>query len=180
MTENLPPGHKGQPPTGQSLDPNELDNRYRAALVRFCTGYLTSQEEAEDAVQEVFAKACAAQAVPHNMRAWLYTVARNQCLNLLRSRGRRLVTTPMPSDIELAASCTGQVTGLLRREEYQHLQRLLQSLSSAERELIRLRYGEDLSRGEIAEVLELPESTVKSRLFETLKKLRGRADPESY
>ena len=45
----------------------------------------------------------------------------------------------------------------------------------AQREVLRLRYVEDLTRGEIAEVLEVPESAVKSRLFETLKRLREKA-----
>ena len=51
----------------------------------------------------------------------------------------------------------------------------MNTLSEAQREAIRLRYVEDLSRAEIAEVLDLPESVVKSRLFESLKKLREQA-----
>lgn len=49
----------------------------------------------------------------------------------------------------------------------------LEKLSLDDCELLRLRYAEELSRREISEILELPESTVKSRLFESLKKLRG-------
>ena len=42
----------------------ELDRRFRADLVRFCTGYLGAVDEAEDAVQDVFAKVSALQEIP--------------------------------------------------------------------------------------------------------------------
>ena len=161
---------------GDPAAAEELDREYRAHLVRFCFGYLRSVDEAEDAVQDVFAKLWKADALPQSLRAWLYTVARNHCLNALRGRGRRPDAKPMPSDMELVASCTGLPTRLVRQEEYGRIERLVADLSEAERELIRLRYGEDLSREEIAQVLELPVSTVKSRLFETMKKLRQRAE----
>ena len=48
-------------------------------------------------------------------------------------------------------------------------------LEESQREVLRLRYVEDLSRLEIAEVLDIPESVVKSRIFEGLKKLREHA-----
>ena len=48
-------------------------------------------------------------------------------------------------------------------------------LTDEQREVLRLRYVENLSRGEIAEILDQPESLVKSRLFEGLKRLREEA-----
>jgi len=52
---------------------------------------------------------------------------------------------------------------------------MVQSLEESQREVLRLRYVEDLSRTEIAEVLDIPESVVKSRIFEGLEKLREQA-----
>lgn len=149
-----------------------LDSSYRAAMLRFCRGYLGSAEEAEDAIQEIFCKVLATTQVPENFRAWLYRIARNHCLNLIRTRKRRRTDDDLPPDTQLHDEQTGNLTRLIRIEQHQRLADLLAMLSSSQREALRLRYTEGLSRAEVAEVLELPESVVKSRLFEGIKALR--------
>jgi RNA polymerase sigma-70 factor, ECF subfamily len=149
-----------------------LDELYRAALVRFCWGYLGTMEEAEDAVQEVFCKIIQSRQVPDHPRPWLYKVARNHCLNVLRDRARR-PEAPVPvADALLAGQISGALSRLARQELQSRLAQLVGALPVAEREVLRLRYTEGLARAEIAYVLEIPESVVKSRLFEGLKKLR--------
>ena len=149
-----------------------LNRLYREPIVRFCWGYLGSREEAEDAAQEVFCKLLAAPRVPEVFRPWLYKVARNHCLNLLRGNARRKDNHVLPSDSRLDLTATGNLTKLVRRELRSRLSHLVGALPTMYREVLQLRYAEGLSRAEIAEVLELPESVVKSRLFEGLKKLR--------
>jgi RNA polymerase sigma-70 factor (ECF subfamily) len=149
-----------------------LNRLYRERLIRFCWGYLGSVEEAEDAVQEVFCKVLASSQIPHRFRPWLYKIARNHCLNLARRRARRKDRRDLPSDSQLEARLTGNLTGLVKREMRSRLMHLLAALPTAYREVLRLRYAEELSRAEIAEVLDTPKSVVKSRLFEGLKKLR--------
>lgn len=160
---------------GDAEAAERLDRLFRAGLVRFCVGYLGSVDLAEDAVQEVLAKAWKSDVVPERFRVWLYTVARNHCLNVRRGLGRRRDGGVLPTDVEIAASCTGMVTRLARREEVVRIERLVAALSESQREIIRMRYGEDLSREEIAEILELAPSVVKSRLYEAMKTLRARA-----
>lgn len=63
-------------------------------------------------------------------------------------------------------------TRLQREEQAERLLQLLVSLPDSQREILRLRYVEKISRREIAAILELPETLVKSRLFEGLEKLR--------
>jgi RNA polymerase sigma-70 factor (ECF subfamily) len=152
-----------------------LDDLYRDALFRFCWGYLGSTEEAEDAVQDICFKILSAKDVSDDFRPWLYKVARNHCLNLLRGRARRKDRQQLPAASQVGAVLTGHLTRLAREELHSHLSELVNSLSEAHREVLRLRYVEGLSRAEIAEVLDLPESVVKSRLFEGLKKLREQA-----
>ena len=60
----------------------------------------------------------------------------------------------------------------MNKELQSRVSELVQGLPDAQRETLRLRYVEGLSRAEIAEVIETTESVVKSRLFEGLKKLR--------
>ena len=149
-----------------------LDELYRQAMIRFCWGYLGSVEEAEDAIQEVFYKTLKATGVPDNFRPWLYKIARNHCLNVLRGRGRRPDAHGLPPDSGVATALTGNLTRLVKREQRSRLIHLVEALPATQREALRLRYSEGLTRVEIAYVLETPESVVKSRLFEGLKKLR--------
>lgn len=149
-----------------------LDQLYRAAMIRFCWGYLESPEEAEDAVQDVFCKVLRATQVPDNFRAWLYKIARNHCLNVLRDRARKRDDRCLPSESRMAADLTGNMTRMVKQELRSRIIHLVSALPTAQREALRLRYAEELSRAEIAYVLEIPESVVKSRLFEGLKKLR--------
>ena len=152
-----------------------LDERYRVALVRFCWGYVGSVEEAEDAVQEIFLNVVGAEVVPDSFRPWLYKVARNHCLNRVRDRGGRKGDRTLADASQVYTALTGHLTRLARDEERLRLVELVQALAEEHREVLRLRYVEDLSRSEIAEVLELPESVVKSRLFEGMRKLREHA-----
>src|SRR5215210_6473205 len=64
-----------------------LVQRYQPRLLAFCRHMLSSQEDAEDVLQEVFAasfNALLADERPINARPWLYRIARNRCLNHLR------------------------------------------------------------------------------------------------
>ena len=149
-----------------------LDRLYRERVFRFCWGYLGRVDAAEDAVQDVFCKVLSAKRVPDAFRPWLYRVARNHCLNTLRGRARRKDNHVLPSGSRLDAHATGVSTKLGNREQRSRLMHLLAALPAMYREVLHLRYSEELPRAEIAEVLDIPESVVKSRLFEGLKKLR--------
>ena len=148
-----------------------LEQLYRERMVRFCSGYLGDRDDAEDAVQEVFVTVLETESVPERFGPWLYRIARNHCLNVLRNRGRR-GDAALPSDFDLAATLSGQLTRAARREEDERLVLAIAELPPEQCETLRLRYLESLSRDEIAEVLEVPLSTVKSRLFEGMKRLR--------
>lgn len=155
-----------------------LDELFRGALHRLCHGYLGDAQLAEDAVQDVFAHALRSRVVPDRVRPWLYRIARNHCLNLLRAKGRAAGVGPLPDDSRAApaAAQTGFLTALVARERQDELVRAFALLTAGERELLRLRYGEGLPRGEVAEVLDLPEPLVKSRLFEAVARLREKLD----
>ncbi|MHC4697866.1 MAG: RNA polymerase sigma factor [Planctomycetota bacterium] len=152
-----------------------LDHLYRDSLARFCWGYLGSMEEAEDALQDIWYKVLTASHIPDAFRPWVYRIARNECLNLLRKRAKRKDGQELPAASQVNAYLTGQLTRLVKDETESRLGELVASLSDPQREALRLRYVEGLSRAEIAEVLEVPSSVVKSRLFEGLKKLRDQA-----
>ena len=149
-----------------------LDELYRDVLVRFCWGYLGQVEEAEDAAQDTCCKVLTAKGIPDGFRPWLYKIARNHCLNLLRNRARHKDDVGLPTASHLDELLTGHLTRLVQKEQRDRVGELVRGLPESQREVLRLRYVEDLTRSEIAVVLEIAESLVKSRLFEGLKRLR--------
>lgn len=159
--------------SGSARAATHFDRLCRDALVRFCWGYLGDTAEAEDAVQEITYKILTAENLPDRFRPWMYRVARNHCLNALRDRARRRDRVELPTDPRVRASMTGNLTRLVRDEQKEAVIEMVQQLPEAQREVLRLRYVEGLSRGEIAEVLDVAENLVKSRLFEGLQKLRN-------
>ncbi|MEK6644052.1 MAG: sigma-70 family RNA polymerase sigma factor [Planctomycetota bacterium] len=157
---------------GDSTAAEMLRSIHGPAILRFCMGYLANEVEAQDAVQEVFVLTLRSDVVPENFRAWLYRVARNHCLKVLRTRRRKPPPGELPPESLLGDDITGNLTRMARDELKQRLNTLVASLPEAQSEVLRLRYSEGLSRVEIADVLEIPESVVKSRLYEAMKKLR--------
>lgn len=153
----------------------QLQARTRASLLRFARRLLGSEHDGEDAVQEAYMRMRTSDVVPTSFRSWSLRILRNICLNRLRALGSGPAVQPFATRLELPADQTGALTRLLHSEDQADLQRSLARLSAAQYEVLTLRYLEGLSRGEIAAVLELSESTVKSRLFEAVESLRRRA-----
>src|SRR5262249_31764961 len=123
---------------------------------------------------EILLKALCAPAPRKSARAWLYTLARNHCRNVRRGRARRREgAAPMGPIPE------GPLTRLARDEGRARLADALASLPAAQRGAVALRYVDGLSRDEIAQVLGVSESIVKSRIHEGLEKLRAFRPPES-
>jgi RNA polymerase sigma factor (sigma-70 family) len=146
---------------------------YHPPLMRFCYRYLATKDEAEDVVQEVFLRVLKNDALPENFRAWIYKITRNRCLDVIRKRGRRPDDQALPTASRLNADLSGCLTKMVRREQRAHLQRALAELPENQREVLHLRYAEDLSRAEIAQVLDISENLVKSRLYEGMVNLRS-------
>lgn len=158
---------------GSSEAAKLLDAGFREPLRAFAARYLRGRDDAEDAVQEVFLKVFASETIPDDFRAWIYRIARNTCSNRIRSRERRRDGVRLDTQFELGRDSIGPMTRLVKQEEAEALERRLRALSEGQQEVLYLRYSQALSREEIATVLDLPESVVKSRLYEAVKKLRG-------
>lgn len=161
---------------GDAAASERLEVRLRRELSRFCAGYV-GPSDADDAVQEVFRRLLRSETTPAKPRVWIFTVARNVCLNQLRGRGRRIDDATLRTGIDRLASATGPATRLAREEDAARALALMRALPEEQREVLMLRYVEELSRDEIAEILVLSTSVVKSRLYEGMKKLREGMGP---
>ena len=158
-----------------------LYNRYKGPVFAYCAKMLLDRAAAEDTLQETFVRVYENRerlARPGSFKAWLFTIARNQCLNQLRRSGRQepLPDQPLPSDAETPFS------HLMKSEQVDLVNEYLGRLSPEYREVIVLREYQNLSYEEIAAVTRNTVSSVKSRLFKARRKLgtllRPLLDPE--
>ena len=138
--------------------------RYQSRLLAFCRHMLSSKEDAEDVLQEVFAAAFNAILADEraiNVRPWLYRIARNRSLNHLR-RTQAVGVDSM--DIHLSEH--GQTTAdkVHRREEFRLLIADVQDLPETQRTALLLREIDALSYEQIAEAMETTVPSVKSLL----------------
>ena len=108
---------------------------------------------------------------PRWLRAWAYRIAtRESVRHLRRARGR--VDRTADDDVELLRVAAPQDEPHYEPELVQRLPALLAALPPACQAVVRMRYIDELGVGEIAEALEIPEGTVKSRLAYGLTRLR--------
>ncbi len=141
-----------------------LVSRYQSRLLAFCRHMLSSREDAEDVLQEVFAAAFNAMLAderPINVRPWLYRIARNRSLNHLRKATAIGVDS---MDIHLAEH--GQTTAdrVHKREDFRNLLEDVGELAETQRTALLLREIDALSYDQIAVVMDTTVPSVKSLL----------------
>jgi len=147
-----------------------LYERYVAAVLGFCRHMLGSQEEAEDAVQQAFVAAHGAIRRGSRdiaFKPWLYTIARNRCLSMLRARRE--------PPAELAdVSTAGLNEQVERRVDLRELVQDVQRLPEQQRAALLLSELEDLSHAEVAEVIGCRPQAVKGLVFRARSGLADR------
>src|SRR3954449_12944979 len=151
-----------------------LVERYEQRLVVFCRNMLRSSEDARDVVQEVFANAHRAMLRderPIHVKAWLYKIARNRCLNFLRK--------PQPEGVDSMDVFEGAVASAAEtagaREDLQELVGNVQALPETQRTALVLREMEALSYEQIAVVMDKTVPAVKSLLVRARVSLAEKA-----
>jgi RNA polymerase sigma-70 factor (ECF subfamily) len=166
-----------------------LVERYQRRLWWSCRRMLGDPDEAEDVVQETLVSAYQHLAdfdPTRRFYTWLYAIARNRCLNVLRRRkvwGFRRLDAPGDEPAEDAASGGGTAAALAgsddaatlveSREIAEALAACLETLPEEQRVCFELRHGEEFSYAEIASVLGIPPGTVMSRLARAREKMRA-------
>jgi RNA polymerase sigma-70 factor (ECF subfamily) len=153
----------------------ELVVRYQRPIYNAAFWILRSAEDANDIAQAVFLKV--AERLDefdsqHRFFSWIYRIAVNESLNLLRRNGHEEALDEafdVPGD-----ESDNPESKASAAERSLVLQRALMRLSTNDRTVLVLRHFSECSYQEIARIFELDEKTVKSRLFEARHRLRER------
>ena len=149
-----------------------LYNRYRGPVYAFCAKMLLDREAAQDVMQEAFVRVYENRQrllSAGSFKAYLFAIARNQCLNWLRRASR---TAPLPEAGPSAPVAAGTpFADLLKAEQMALVNRFLATLSPEYREVLVLREYQNLSYDEIAAVTRNTVPSVKSQLFKARRKL---------
>jgi RNA polymerase sigma-70 factor (ECF subfamily) len=158
-----------------------LMDRFEAPLFSYAQGILMNPQDAQEVVQDALVRAhraltrqydearCASLA----LRPWLFRAVRNLCLNKRRPK-RRSLERPLEEydDGRIGPFVHAARSDLEQREEADLLRRTLSSLPVEARELIVLRFIEEMSYAEIARTVGTTQAALRGKVFRALKLLR--------
>jgi RNA polymerase sigma-70 factor, ECF subfamily len=159
-----------------------LLTRYQNRLYRYLLRLVRQPAEAEDLFQQTWLRV--AEKIQHydprrSFEAWLFTLARNLAIDQLRRVRPESLDEPVgdaaPGETaatRLQSQERPPIEGILQRERAQRLGVVLEMLPVVQREVLTLRFEEEMKIEEIAEVLGAPLATVKTRLRRALERLR--------
>jgi RNA polymerase sigma-70 factor (ECF subfamily) len=164
---------------------NELIVRYQHRLLRYLLFLTGNRDAAEDLFQEVWMRVLV-RGGQFNGRArfetWLFTIARNLVIDQRRKRTMNSLDELIegateedrPMSFEVAGDEPSPFDRLSNLEDRERIAAALLELDALHREVLVLRFDEELSLEEIAKVTRAPLSTVKSRLYRGLAMIRPR------
>jgi len=141
-----------------------LYRRHGPAVLAYLRARCRDRQAADDLLQDTFVQAAGQGegiAALRSPRAWLIAVARNLSLMLLRRRRPVELADDPPSRPQVAAD-----------PRLDQMRQAVARLPEPFREVLELRLREELSYGQIAQVLEIPVGTVRSRLHHAVQRLR--------
>jgi len=152
---------------------NDID-KIRDKVFRITKRILISQEEAEDATQEVIVKLWQMDATKRNgfrsIEAYSVTMAKNYCLDRLKSKQAQNLS--LNEKIGNSKMSDSLQTKIEQTDELNWVGNLIDQLPERERMIIQLREIEQYDFDEIASILNLPEGTVRVYLSRIRKKIR--------
>jgi len=160
--------------------------KYQNDIFKYCHFYMKNVALAEDLTQETFLKAFEKLFTfdsTYSFKTWLFTIAKNICINELNRRN----VIPMISlnskliideqdEVEIIElikdSSDNQAETLDKKQLYVHLENCITSLDQSHREVIIMKYFNNLKCSEIAQILNINKGTVWSRLHYAILKLK--------
>ena len=151
-----------------------LIKRYLKPIYSFAFNFVLNQQDAEDLTQETFLKMwrnLRKFKKEKNFENWLFTIAKNTCLDFLRKKKKNL--TLSADNLEIVADFAPPLLEKLEKENLlEKLKKEIEKLPIKMRQIIDLYYNFGLNFREISEILGEPINTVKSRHRRAISKLK--------
>ncbi|MBE6062920.1 MAG: RNA polymerase sigma factor [Clostridium butyricum] len=149
----------------------ELLKKYEKYLYSLCFSYVQNPQDALDLVQEVYIKIfknISKFDVNKPFRLWIRKIAVNTCLNFKRTIKNNVISINDYEEItfgETISSDEDVLENVINTENKLLIKKYLGEISEEYRMVIILRYYEDLSYNEIAEIMNMPLGTVKTKIY---------------
>jgi RNA polymerase sigma factor (sigma-70 family) len=148
-------------------------DRYAAPLYTYCRSIVPDPADAADAVQDTFILAASRIETlrdPDKLRSWLYAIARNECLRLLRDKKHTQATDEVPEVTDAGFDLSADAE---RAEKVTLVQQALDGLNPGEREVIELQLRHELEPTEMADILGVSRNHVHSLLSRARQQLEA-------
>ncbi|MDQ0091026.1 RNA polymerase sigma-70 factor (ECF subfamily) [Paenibacillus anaericanus] len=150
--------------------------RYHQTIYAYLYRLTSKRQLAEDLAQECFVRvftALQAGRLPERFRPWIYRIATNLCRDVWKSGAYRYEVTAKDTGVYDAADGGKDTVASFLDKQYEReaVIAALGALPEEERQIVILRFYEELKLEEIAELLELPLGTVKSKLYRAFRRL---------
>ncbi|UQZ37327.1 RNA polymerase subunit sigma-24 [Paenibacillus sp. PK3_47] len=149
---------------------SEKDIYYRLAYT-----YMGNSHDAMDAMEDMIVtlyEKIGQLKREEAFRSWSKTILVNSCKSLLKKRNKLVLLEDYTAAERLGTANTPAADSYSSSEQQMDLQEMLQQINAEQREAIQLKYLHDLDHRTIADITGVPVGTVKSRIFQGLKKLR--------
>lgn len=152
---------------------NDIVERYYDDILRFCTYLIGNSQDAYDLTQETFLRFIryVDSYRYRNLKGYLIMIARNLCMDYFKGKKEGITFT---EEIEKDSDDAS----MNQSEDKIYLDEAMAKIPPAQREIIIMRYYSELKLHEIAAILDIPLSTVKSRLRLGMEKLHDELKEE--
>lgn len=155
-------------PNPPVTDAAALYDQYAPALYRYIYYRLGAKTYAEDLTAEVFVRVLRANRTPDDWRAYLYRIAHNLVVDYLRRNPAVLETLPET----MLAENGDPVVHAEAEEERRRLRRAIARLTPEQQQVIVLKFVQEMSNAEVAQIMDKPEGAVKALQHRALANLR--------
>lgn len=145
---------------------------HQSTLIRYAANLLGDSERAKDVVQDTFIKLCkkTAEEIDDHLLPWLFRVTRNHALNVLRKENR--MSQLEDADISQKDAAQIHFKDQRKKETISSLFELVDTLPTKQRELVLLKFQQDFSYQQIAEITGLTVSNVGYILHNAIRSLK--------
>ena len=174
---------------GEKNEFSKIEKRYGSLIYSLLRKMVHNTEDAKDLTQEAFIKIYSNLATynpVYPFSSWILKISSNTCIDFLRKKKIETIPIENHSDdsdddyyIQIPDTTSIPDNNLIKSEQKENLNKLIQMLPENYQQIIKLRFEDDLNYTEIAENLNIPLGTVKTLIFRARKMLESLAKQHS-